>query len=136
MNGSRGLPGNRPVCLASFLVNKVIIFVHYLYTYLIIQNQSHMMGRGLPISRAPLDTEIWQHYNITTLQQYNITTLQHYNITPLHHHNNTALQHDRESGEHLASEDVLHWVGVDCSEGDGGGPLVVNLHTIRCSCEM
>ena len=34
------------------------------------------------------------------------------------------------SGKHLASEDVLHRVGVDCSGGDGGGPLVVNLHTV------
>ena len=67
------------------------------------QNQSHIRGRGLPISRAPLVTEIFKHL--------------------------LMLKHNwlMSCNVHLSGQNVLNRVGVHCSRGDGGGPLVVNL---------
>ena len=66
------------------------------------QNQSHIRGRGLPISRAPLVTEIFkQHYHILVKSKWLMS--------------------------HLSSQNVLHRVGIHSCRGYWGCPLVVNL---------
>ena len=80
--------------LASFLVNKVIIFVHYLYTPDHTEPEPHD-GQGAPHQQGAVrhrDLPTLQHYNITPLQHYNITTLPHYNITTSQHYSITECQ--------------------------------------------